>query len=101
MTSPIEYYAEKYANPDFAPGVKEKGLKKLEKKNPALAAAARKKMEGAKKASVDQAKADFLVGKVAAKAFWNELEKISSEKAAEAEKEASGFNAFMDRLKNL
>jgi hypothetical protein len=74
-----KYGGKKTAKPDFAPGVKEQGLKALSKKNPTLAAAAAATGE---KGVVKGAQADaifrFKDGKKTASAFMDELRKLNS-----------------------
>jgi len=80
----------KEAKPDFAPGVKEKGIAALSKKDPALAsAAAATGSKGTKKASVSAGSIfDFKMGKVASAGFMDELRKLNEATAKLLNKEA-------------
>ncbi len=88
---------EKTASPDFSPGVQEKGMKALIKKKPELA----KQLAGAKKASVDAAKDDFLNGKTAAKAFRAELRKLNEKDAATLKQAALREDPFFKALQGV
>lgn len=90
-------FEEKYASPDFSPGVQEKGMKALIKKKPELA----KQLAGAKKASVDAAKGDFLNGKVAAKGFKDELRILNEQDAAALKQAALKEDPFFKVLQEV